>query len=603
MTILREAILNLASDLKQKEKDRFASIEAVKSIRGIEDRDGRGQPSQEVVDLEQCAANISISMLTSVEFAFDAIVGGQWPTVRVPGMIRPPEAHLHTLKGVRASAEACIVAMNEESRVIALRRLCLQMDKASTISIAAGREKPDGFLSGDDECGHIIQALLKCLQGERRILQDLASFTLAQIMVVVSSETTSSEVVAAVMSFLDSIFKHSDGRNQCVNGMVSTLCELVATHAVRSRAKVLQKALNQLFYTNTRPLGLEILRHLVNNHLVGLSKDRSSSSSSSGSGNVRSSGTMLPNLHMLTIVEKLCCLLEEPNYRSKSITEVLKQAVWTVDPLWAAQKLCASMRRSESPYELQYVLSALVCGLDDDAESKAMWFCYDCHTSVNVLCAVVDCLQIGGNTDNCMELNAESDPNGYEYEAIPTSTSSEHGNSGPNWVRRIINCIPEWSKKLSERGSLGLVLCSLAKKVFARPDECISIRIFSNLAKGVTKCPMEGVATAQAAEAEMAQQSELNKHLLDCGSSDMLRNLLFARLSPLLVLKALPRGVFVAIETVGSSTLFELEDSEIDAENCEEEVGESFNGMYKWNNDFCLYLIYLILLFLSFCKC
>ncbi len=596
MTILREAILNLAFDLKQKEKDRFASIEAATSICQAEERDGRGQPSQEVVDLEQCAANISISMLTSVEFAFDAIVGEQWPTVRVPGMMRPPKAHLHTLKGVHTSAEACIAAMNEESRVVALRRLCLQMDKASTISIAAGREKSDG-LSDDDECGHIIQALLKCLQGEERRLQDLASFTLAQIMLVVSSEKTASVIITSVMSFLDSIFKHSDGRHQHVDGMVSTLCELVASHAVRSPTHVLQKAFKQLFYTNTRPLGLEILRHFVNNHLVGLSKDRSSTDS----GNVRSSGTILPDLHMLKIVEQLCCLLEEPNCRSKSITEVLKQAVWTVDPLWAAQKLCASMSHSGSPYELQRVLSALICGHDDDDESKATWFRYDCHTSVNVLCAVVDCLEIGGN-ENSLEFNAETDQNGNENETTPIITSSEHGNSGPNWVRRIITCIPEWSKKLSEKGSLGLALCSLAKKVFARPDACISIRMYSNLAKGVTKCPMEGIATARAAEAEMAQQSEPNKHLLDCGSADMLQILLFARLSPLLVLKALPRGVFVAIETVGSCTLFELEDEEIDGENCEE-VGGNFNGTCEWNNDCCLYLIYLLHVCLSSCTC
>ncbi len=569
--ILRETVLNLAYDLKQKEKDRFASIEAATSMRQAEERDGRGQPSQEVLDLEQFAANMSMSILASVEFVFDALVGEQWPTMRVPGMMRPPEARLHPLQGLCISAEACIAAIDEESRVMALRRLCFQLGKACTISGTAGREKAYG-LPDEDERGYIIQALLKCLQAGERGMQDLASFTLAQIVLVVSDENAASDIVTSIMSFLDSVFKHDDGRQEHVDGMVSTLCELVASHAVRSPIDVLPKAFQLLSSTKTRPLGLEILRHFVNNHAV-LSKDLSISDSGDGS-----SATILPDFHMLRIVENLCCLLEEPSCRSKSITAVLRQAVWTVDPLWATQKLCASMSRSGSPYELQRVLSALVCGHDDDDdEGKATWFRYDCYTSVSVLCAVVDCLEIGNG--NYLEFNGTCKQQESENKTTTTTTTgSEHGNSGPAWVRRIITCIPKWSNRLAEKGSLGLALCSLAKKVFARPDACISIRVFSNLAKGVTKYPMEGVAAAQAAEVEMAQQSELNKNLLDHGPADMLRNLLFSRLSPLLILKALPHSVFVAINTARSCTLLELEDEEIDGDY-EQVGGNNSSGM------------------------
>ncbi len=559
----------MAFYLKQKEKDRFASIEMATTIRQAQERDGREQPSQEVLDLEQCAANISLSMLTSVELAFDAIVGEQWPTVKVPGMVRPPEARLHPVQGIHRSAEACIAAIDEEGRGIALRRLCLQMDNAAARPIsssAAGREKLGG-LSDDDEREYVIQALLKCFQaGKSGLLQDLASFTLAHIIRVASSEeeVAASEIIASILSFLDSIFKHDDEKqHQHVDGMVSTLCELVASHAVRSPTHVVPKALQQLHSTKTRLLGLEILRHVVNNHVVLLKGCSSSTHTGKGS----CCGTILPDLHMLKIVEHLCHLLEEPSCRSKSIIAVLKQAVWTVDPLWAAQQICASMSRSGSPYELQRVLSTLVCGYDDD-ESKATWFRYDCHTSVDVLCAVVDCLEISsGNYEQ----------QGSDENKTTTTTGSEHRDSGPAWVRRIINCIPEWSNKLCVKGSLGLALCSLAKKVFARPDACISIRMFSSLAKEVTKCPMEGVAAARAAEAEMAQQSEINKDLLDHGSAYMLQNLLFTRLSPLLVLKALPYRVFMAIDAVGSCTHFELEDEEIDGD-CKEAVDNS-NGM------------------------
>lgn len=196
------------------------------------------------------------------------------------------------------------------------------------------------------------------------------------------------------------------------------------------------------------------------------------------------------------------------------------------DAVWLVTQICSRMSSPCPDWErlaAEEVLGSVVCGNVEEGRPPRL----------EALSATIDCV----NSD-------ESVTSGIDM-ASP-------------WVRRLMNHMPLWARRLQRASSLPEALEEAARKAMASPGDTLPLRALVSLA-GVAVAG-EGLKVAELVRQEMTTQHRLTDSLLSDAShdSDVARsaqNLLFARLCPLLVLKSMPA---VSLRCEGSDVLLRL---------------------------------------------
>ncbi|CAM9374209.1 unnamed protein product [Chrysoparadoxa australica] len=190
---------------------------------------------------------------------------------------------------------------------------------------------------------------------------------------------------------------------------------------------------------------------------------------------------------------------------SLTVRNIAAEAFTLLDPVLATGKLCEMVGKGSQPAEA--ALGQVIMSYPTQAMSS-----------------LLDCLKSDRGGQNCRD--------------------------------RVLLLLPRWSKALlGTDGKLPLIMESAARKVLAAPEDTLPVTVFSSLATGAHPHHC-GNKVLGLIYKQMLKQTPLSEKLLqDDGpeSCEVVRTLLFARLSPLLLLKSLPKEALSPITPSGSS--------------------------------------------------
>lgn len=412
-----------------------------------------------------------------------------------------------------------------EIRMLALR--CLSLD--------LGRLSPRRLTLVLRQLGaSAMEAASRLLSASQEAAQSMSALLLRMILAATLSEGGDSSSTAETLPALFALLQNHDGVSKAVAGLIA---EVVVAHpdqgvpplfAFLDEKSEVESAEGSALDAKLarRKNALAVIAEVFEqaDQLAG-SAEPGRSDSSAGEFSASKAASMASS----RVLDKRLCeeLLARLHDEDIGLRVKAARLFGRVQPAFVAPRLCRMMGSRDDR-----VRSA--------AGSAIVTLMSDAIDTVDAALVLLDCIRHGPSGESEM-------PQSPAEIGVAREAPVELPQESSRWQDRVLNLIPRWASNLSDDAWMRLAP-AVVDKVFSAPQDRVLVKFLSSVVSSAGPHRPYHEMIARVAH-RMETQAVLTATLLEEGAVDDLsaaavRDLLFERLSPLLVLRTLPLAAF-----------------------------------------------------------